>query len=71
MVEINEIKMKKTKTNINESKSWYFERLMRLINFWLNQRKEMIKGDIMIDMEEIQRIIKTCFKKSILNQAGK
>lgn len=71
MVEINEIKMKKTMTNINESKSWYFERLMRLINFWLNQRKEMIKGDIMIDMEEIQRIIKTCFKKSILNQAGK
>lgn len=32
--------MKKTKKNINETKSWYFEKLMRLINCWLNQRKE-------------------------------
>jgi hypothetical protein len=45
MVEINETKMKKTvKKKKSMKQSWYFERLMRLINFWLNQKLRDDKG---------------------------
>ena len=68
--EINKIETKKTIQSINETKSWFFEKINkidRLLSRLTKRRRENIKikkirnekGDITTDMEEKQRIIRS------------
>ncbi|KAL6033363.1 hypothetical protein STEG23_021989 [Scotinomys teguina] len=71
--EINKIETKKTIQRINESKSWFFEKINKIdkpLSRLTKRQRESIQinkirneiGDITTDNEEIQRIIRTYFK---------
>ncbi|KAL6084139.1 hypothetical protein STEG23_009593 [Scotinomys teguina] len=71
--EINKIETKKTIQRINETKSWFFEKINRIdkpLSRLTKRQRESIQinkirneiGDITTDNEEIQRIIRTYFK---------
>ena len=77
--EINEIEMKKTIAKINETKSWFFEKinkigkpLARLIKKrWERTQISKIrngKGEITTDTAETQRIIRDCYKQLYANK---
>ncbi|KAL6033092.1 hypothetical protein STEG23_031330 [Scotinomys teguina] len=70
--EINKIETKKTIQRINETKSWFFEKIKidKPLSRLTKRQRESIQinkirneiGDITTDNEEIQRIIRTYFK---------
>ncbi|KAL6038620.1 hypothetical protein STEG23_017924 [Scotinomys teguina] len=71
--EINEIETKKTIQRINETKSWFFEKINKIdkpLSRLTKRQRESIQinkirneiGDITTDNEEIQRIIRSYFK---------
>ncbi|KAL6087256.1 hypothetical protein STEG23_025220 [Scotinomys teguina] len=71
--EINKIETKKTTQRINETKSWFFEKINKIdkpLSRLTKRQRESIQinkirneiGDITTDNEEIQRIIRTYFK---------
>ncbi|KAL6059823.1 hypothetical protein STEG23_005933 [Scotinomys teguina] len=71
--EINKIETKKTIQRINETKSWFFEKINKIdkpLSRLTKRQRESIQinkirneiGDITTDNEEIQRIIRTYFK---------
>ncbi|KAL6030227.1 hypothetical protein STEG23_035755 [Scotinomys teguina] len=71
--EINKIETKKTIQRINETKSWFFEKINKIdkpLSRLTKRQRESIQinkirneiGDITTDKEEIQRIIRTYFK---------
>jgi uncharacterized coiled-coil DUF342 family protein len=71
--EINEIKTKQTIQRINETKSWFFEKIKKINKPLANitkQRRENTqinkirdeKGDITTNTSEIQRIIREYFE---------
>ncbi|KAL6067917.1 hypothetical protein STEG23_022533, partial [Scotinomys teguina] len=71
--EINKIETKKTIHRINETKSWFFEKINKIdkpLSRLTKRQRESIQinkirnenGDITTDNEEIQRIIRSCFK---------
>ena len=71
--EINKIETKKTIQRINETKSWFFEKINKtnksLYKLTKRQRENIQinknrseKGGITTDMEEIQRIIRSYFE---------
>ncbi|KAL6033110.1 hypothetical protein STEG23_035683 [Scotinomys teguina] len=71
--EISNIETKKTIQRINETKSWFFEKINKIdkpLGRLTKRQRESIKinkirnenGDIMTDNEEIQTIIRSCFK---------
>ncbi|KAL6089813.1 hypothetical protein STEG23_025761, partial [Scotinomys teguina] len=72
-VEINKIETKKTIQIINETKSWFFEKINKIdkpLSRLTKMQRESIQinkirneiGDITTDNEEIQRIIRSYFK---------
>ena len=77
--EINAIEMKKTRANINKTKSWFFEKinktdkpLARLIKkkgerTQINKIRNE-KGEITTDTAEIQRIIRNYYKQLYANK---
>ncbi|KAL6064816.1 hypothetical protein STEG23_008999 [Scotinomys teguina] len=71
--EINKIETKKTIQRINETKSWFFEKINKIdkpLSRLTKRQRESIQinkirneiGDITTDNEEIQRIIRSYFK---------
>ena len=71
--EINKIETKKAIQRINETKSWFFEKINKIdkpLSKLTKRQRENIqinktrneKGDITTDLEEIQRIIRLYFK---------
>ncbi|KAL6083832.1 hypothetical protein STEG23_027742 [Scotinomys teguina] len=71
--EINKIETKKTMQRINETKSWFFEKINKIdkpLSRLTKSQRESIQinkirneiGDITTDNEEIQRIIRSYFK---------
>jgi hypothetical protein len=78
-VEINQIETKKT---IQKIKSWFFERINKINkplakltkgprdNVQINKIRNEQEA-IRAEMEEIQQIIRSYYKKSILNNPGK
>ncbi|KAL6045241.1 hypothetical protein STEG23_009533 [Scotinomys teguina] len=71
--EINKIETKKIIQRINETKSWFFEKINKIdkpLSRLTKRQRESIQinkirneiGDITIDNEEIQRIIRSYFK---------
>ncbi|KAL6092097.1 hypothetical protein STEG23_008000 [Scotinomys teguina] len=71
--EINKIETKKTIQRINETKSWFFEKINKIdkpLSRQTKRQRESIQinkirneiGDITTDNEEIQRIIRSYFK---------
>ncbi|KAL6031029.1 hypothetical protein STEG23_025141 [Scotinomys teguina] len=71
--EINETEMKRTIQRVNETKSWFFEKINKidkaLSRLTKSQSERVLinrirneKGDITLDNEEIQRIIRSYFK---------
>ena len=77
--EINEIEMKKTRAKINETKSWFFEKINKIdkpLPRLIKKKRERIqinkirneKGEITTDTAEIQRIIRDYFKQLYANK---
>jgi hypothetical protein len=73
MAELNELETKKVTERINKSKSWFFEEINKIDKPLAKLRKRQKdniqinkirneKGDIITDMEKIQRIIWSYFK---------
>ncbi|KAL6038587.1 hypothetical protein STEG23_000500 [Scotinomys teguina] len=71
--EINKIETKKTIQRINETKSWFYEKINKIdkpLSRLTKRQRDSIQintirneiGDITTDNEEIQRIIRSCFK---------
>ena len=74
--EINEIETKKTIEKINETKSWFFQKINKTdkpLARLIKKKKERVqinkirkeKGEITNDTTEIQRIIKDYYKQPI------
>ena len=79
--EINEIEMKKTIEKIDETKSWFFEKinkidkpLARLIKKKRNRAQinkiRNAKGEVTTNTKEIQRIIRDYYKQLYANKIG-
>ena len=77
--EINEIKTKKTIAKINETKSWFFEKINKIdkpLTRPIKKKRERIqinkirheKGEITTDTAEIQRIITDDYKQLYANK---
>ncbi|KAL6043143.1 hypothetical protein STEG23_019324 [Scotinomys teguina] len=80
--EMNKIERKKTIQRINETKSWFFEKINKIekpLSRLIKRQRESIQinkirneiGDITTDNEEIQRIIKSYFKNLYSTKIGK
>ena len=72
--EINEIEMKKLIAKINETKSWYFEKIIKIdrtLTGFIKEKREWTqiskiwneKGDVITDTTEIGRIINDYYKQ--------
>ncbi|KAL6083999.1 hypothetical protein STEG23_002518 [Scotinomys teguina] len=79
--EINKIETKKTIQRINETKSWFFEKINKIdkpLSRLTKRQRESIQinkirneiGDITTDNEEIQRIIRSYFKNLYSTKLG-
>ena len=44
--EIDEIETKKTMENIKETKSWFFEKINKIANLWLDKARKKEKAQI-------------------------
>ena len=77
--EINEIEMKKTIAKINETKSWFFEKINKIdkpLARLIKKKREGMqinkigneKGEITTDTAEIQRIIRDYYKQLYANK---
>ena len=77
--EINEIEMKKTIEKINETKSWFFEKINKIdkpLARLIKQKRERIlinkirneKGEVTMDITEIQRIIRDYYMQLYANK---
>ena len=71
--EVNKIETQKTIQRINETKSWFFEKINKIdkpLSKLIKRKRENMqinkirneKGDITTDTEEIQRIIRSYYK---------
>ena len=77
--EISEIEKKKTIAKINETKSWFFEKINKidkLLARLIKKKRERTeinkirneKGEVTTDTEEIQRIISDYYKQLYANK---
>ena len=77
--EINEIEMKKTIAKINETKSWFFEKINKIdkpLARLIKKKRDRIqinkirneKGEVAMDTTEIQRIIRDYYKQLHANK---
>ena len=77
--EINEIEMKKTIEKINEMKTWYFEKINEIdkpLARLIKKKRERTqinkirseKGEITMDITEIQRIIRGYYMQLYVNK---
>ena len=77
--EINEIETKKTIEKINETKSWFFEKINKIdkpLARFIKKKRERAKinkirnekGEVTMDTTEIQRIIRDYYKQLYANQ---
>ena len=80
--EINQVDTKRIIQRINQTRSWFFDKsnnidkpLAKLTRGYRDsiqiRKNRNEKGDITTDNEEIQRIIRSYYKKPILNKSGK
>ena len=71
--EINEIEFTKTIQKINESKSWFFEKINKIdkpLTRLIKKKRERTqinkirneRGEITTDTKEIQRILRKCYE---------
>ena len=78
--EINEIETKKTIEKIEETKSWFFERINKIdkpLARLIKKKRERTqisrirneKGEVSTDIAEIQRIIRDYYKQLYANKA--
>jgi hypothetical protein len=79
--EINQVETKKTIQRTNQTRSWFFEKINKIdkplarlttghrYNFLINKIRNET-GDITTEPEEIQSIIRSYYKKAILNKTG-
>ena len=77
--EINEIEMKKTIANINETKRWFFKKIKKIdkpLARLIKKKRERMqinkirneKGEITTNTAEIQRIIRDYYKQLYANK---
>ena len=70
--EINEIETKETMENINETKSWFFEKINKTDKPWarLIEKKERVPKSMKSVMKktEIQRIMRDCYEQLYTNK---
>jgi hypothetical protein len=80
--EINQVETKRTIQRINQPRSWFYEKISKIDkplarltsghqDSILNNKIRNEKGDITTETEEIQKIIRSYYKKAILNKIGK
>ena len=80
--EINEIEAKKTIEKINETKSWFFEKINEIdkpLDRLTKQKRERTqinkirneKGEVTMDITEIQRIIRNYYMLLYANKTEK
>jgi hypothetical protein len=80
--EINQVETKRTIQRINQTRSWFFEKINKidkhLAKLTRGHRDSILinkirneKGDITTESEEIQKITRSYYKKLILNKTGK
>jgi hypothetical protein len=81
-VELNEIETKQTVQRINETKSWFFEKINKIYKPLANMTKRRreksqiskirdAKGDISTNTNKIQRIIRDYFENLYSSKLGK
>ena len=80
--EINQVETRRTIQRINQSGSWFFEKINKINkplarltrghrdSILINQIRNE-KGDVTTDPEEIQNTIQTLLQKAILSKTGK